>query len=70
MKEKILLIEDEVPIADSVAYSLQNEGFEVQCAYDGLSGLSVYRSFYPERIIRDLMLTKLYGLDLCPMLRR
>jgi len=70
VKEKILLIEDEVPIADSVAYSLQNEGFEVQCAYDGLSGLSAYRSFYPDLIILDLMLPKLNGLDFCRTLRR
>lgn len=70
VKEKILLIEDEVPIADSVAYSLQNEGFEVQIAYDGLSGLSAYRAFYPDMIILDLMLPKLNGLDFCRLLRR
>jgi len=70
VKEKILLIEDEVPIADSVAYSLQNEGFEVRCEYDGLAGLSAYRAFYPDLIILDLMLPKLNGLDFCRLLRR
>lgn len=70
MKHRILLIEDEVPIADSVAYALEQEGFEVQCAYDGLAGLSAFRSFYPDLIILDLMLPKLNGLDLCRTVRR
>lgn len=70
MKEKILLIEDEVAIADSVAYSLRNEGFEVHTAYDGVAGLSAYRSFYPDLIVLDLMLPKLSGLDLCRLLRK
>ncbi|MDH7602558.1 MAG: response regulator transcription factor [Armatimonadota bacterium] len=70
MKHRILLIEDEVPIADSVAYALEQEGFEVQCAYDGLSGLSAVRSFYPDLIILDLMLPKLNGLDLCRTVRK
>ena len=70
MKEKILLIEDEVAIADAVAYSLQSEGFDVQIAHDGLSGLSMFRAFYPDLILLDLMLPKLNGLDFCRLLRR
>ena len=70
MTEKILLIEDESVIADSVAYSLKSEGFEVEIALDGLSGLSLYRSFAPDLIILDLMLPKLDGLDLCRIVRR
>jgi two-component system response regulator RegX3 len=70
VKHRILLIEDEVPIADSVAYALEQEGFEVQCAYDGLSGLSSFRSFYPDLIVLDLMLPKLNGLDLCRTIRK
>ena len=70
MREKILLIEDEAGIADSVAYSMTSEGFEVQVAYDGLSGLSMYRGFGPDLIVLDLMLPKLNGLDLCRIVRR
>lgn len=69
-KHRILLVEDESAIADSVAYSLRNEGFEVEVAYDGLAGLSAYRSFSPELIILDLMLPKLSGLDLCRTIRK
>jgi DNA-binding response OmpR family regulator len=67
---KILLVEDEAPIADSVAYSLKNEGFEVVVAPDGLAALSLYRSFGPDLIILDLMLPKLGGLDFCRMVRK
>lgn len=70
LRHKILLIEDEAPIADSIAYSLRNEGFEVQIAGDGLSGLSLFRSYCPEMIILDLMLPKLNGLDLCRTIRK
>lgn len=70
MGERILLVEDEAAIADSVAYSMRNEGFEVEVAADGLSALSLYRSFHPDLIILDLMLPKLNGLDLCRAIRK
>lgn len=70
MSYKILLIEDEAPIADSVAYSLKNEDFEVEIASDGLSALSAFRVFAPDLIILDLMLPKLGGLDFCRMVRK
>lgn len=70
MSYKILLVEDEAAIADSVAYSLKSEGFEVETAADGLAGLSKYRSFAPDLIVLDLMLPKLSGLDLCRTVRK
>jgi len=70
MPDKILLIEDEAAIADSVSYSLQNEGFEVETAADGITGLAAARSSFPDLIILDLMLPMLSGLDVCRILRR
>lgn len=70
MSEKILLVEDEAAIAESVAYSLANDGFQVEIAPDGLAGLSALRSFGPDLIILDLMLPKLSGLDLCRIVRK
>lgn len=70
LNHKILMIEDEAPIAESVAYSLRNEGFEVEIAQDGLAGLSMMRVFAPDLIILDLMLPKLDGLDFCRIVRK
>lgn len=70
MTQKVLLIEDEAAIADSVGYSLENEGFEVIAAQDGVTGLSAARNTYPDLIILDLMLPRLSGLDLCRAIRK
>lgn len=70
MGERILLIEDEASIAESVAYSLRSEGFRVEIACDGLAGLSSLRAFSPDLVILDLMLPKLNGLDLCRTVRK
>ncbi|MDO8683753.1 MAG: response regulator transcription factor [Armatimonadota bacterium] len=70
MPEKILLVEDEVAISDSVRYSLEKEGFEVITAYDGVDGLTSAREQLPDLIILDLMLPRLSGLEVCRSLRR
>ncbi|HOM70963.1 MAG TPA: response regulator transcription factor [Armatimonadota bacterium] len=70
MSQKVLLIEDDAAIADSISYSLTNEGFEVFTADDGVTGLAAARNSYPDIIILDLMLPKLSGLDLCRTLRK
>ena len=70
MSEKILLIEDEDAIAESVAYSLRAESFQVEIAEDGLVGISKFRSFSPDLVVLDLMLPKLSGLDFCRIVRK
>lgn len=70
MSQKILLVEDEAAIADSVAYSLKIDGFEVETASDGLAGLSIFQSMSPDLVILDLMLPKLNGLDFCRIVRK
>jgi two-component system alkaline phosphatase synthesis response regulator PhoP len=69
MPDKILLIEDESAISDSVSYSLENEGFEVLTAADGVAGLAAARSSSPDLIILDLMLPILAGLEVCRRIR-
>ncbi len=70
MAQRILVIEDEKPIADAVAYSLKREGYAVSVARDGESGLSLARTEKPDLIILDLMLPGMDGLAVCRSVRR
>jgi DNA-binding response OmpR family regulator len=68
--QKILIVEDEATVRDTLALNLRSEGFEVFTAADGLTGLALAREQAPDLIILDLMLPELDGLSLCRMLRR
>jgi len=70
MARKILIVEDERPILDSVQYALEKEGFEVLRAADGETGLSEARTQRPDLIILDLMLPGIDGMEVCRILRR
>ncbi len=67
---RVLVIEDEAGLANSVRYSLETEGFEVQSASTGLSGLEAARTGSPDLILLDLMLPEMSGLDVCRQVRR
>jgi len=68
---RILLIEDERPIAQSIAYTLKREGFDVTIATDGAEGLRLALSTpSPALIILDLMLPSVGGLEICRTLRQ
>src|SRR3990172_988037 len=67
---KILIVEDEVTVRDTLALNLRTEAFEVLTAEDGVTGLKLAREQSPDLIILDLMLPELDGLSLCRMLRR
>lgn len=60
--QTILVIEDEVDIADLVAFNLRRNDFEVVIEYDGLSGLALARELLPDLIVLDLMMPGLDGI--------
>lgn len=66
---KVLIIEDEKRLADTLAYNLKREGYLVVLAYDGASGLSCARKEQPDLVILDLMLPVLPGMQVCRSLR-
>jgi two-component system, OmpR family, response regulator RegX3 len=66
---RILVVEDEASLADSVRYNLEREGFSVSVASDGRSGLERFRKESPALVILDLMLPELSGLDVCRAIR-
>ncbi|MCI9437389.1 MAG: response regulator transcription factor [Lachnospiraceae bacterium] len=66
--KKILIIEDEKPIADILKYSLEKEGFQVQCAYTGSEGFSCACREPFSLVLLDWMLPDISGVDVCRML--
>jgi DNA-binding response OmpR family regulator len=65
VQRRIAVIEDEATIAASVAARLRAEGYEVETAVDGFSGVELCRRFRPDLVILDLMLPGLDGLEVC-----
>jgi DNA-binding response OmpR family regulator len=66
----ILVVEDEPPIAEAVASRLRSEGFTVELAFDGPSGVSRCAQLAPDLVVLDLMLPGLDGLDVCREIQR
>ncbi|MDP9494674.1 MAG: response regulator transcription factor [Actinomycetota bacterium] len=66
---RILLVEDEPGLADSVRYALDSEGFDVFVADSGISGLESARVNQPDLVLLDLMLPGMSGLDVCRQIR-
>ncbi len=66
---RILVVEDEAGLADSVRYSLESEGFEITIAATGVQGLESARAGGIDLVILDLMLPEMSGLDVCRQIR-
>jgi DNA-binding response OmpR family regulator len=70
MTARILVVDDEPPIVEMLAYNLRRANYEVVVAADGEEALVVARQEQPDLIILDLMLPQLDGLEVCRSLRR
>lgn len=66
---RILVVEDERPIAEFVQRGLEAEGYSVSCAYDGEEGLALARTGDYALIILDVLLPKLSGLEVIKTIR-
>lgn len=69
MKQKILIIEDEISIRELVKFNLSKEGYTVIETDDGISGVNAAKNKMPDLILLDLMLPGMDGLDVCRMLK-
>jgi len=70
MDKKILVVDDEKPIADILQFNLKKEGFEVVCAYDGNEALDKVEEIKPDLIILDIMLPQKDGIEVCREVRK
>ena len=69
MATKVLAVDDEKLIVKGIRFSLEQDGYEVSCAYDGEEALSMAKDGNYDIILLDLMLPKLSGLDVCQQIR-
>lgn len=70
MAERILVIEDESKIARFLELELKHEGYEVEIAYDGRSGLEKAEKGDMDIIVLDLMLPLMSGIEVCRRVRK
>lgn len=70
MPEKILIVEDEQTLQETLAYNLTRQGYEVETAGDGIKALEVARKAHPDLIILDIMLPGIDGFEVCRILRQ
>lgn len=70
MGSKILVVDDEAVLLETIAYNLEQAGYQVFTAADGASALEAARREKPDLLILDLMLPVIDGLEVCRQLRR
>jgi two-component system response regulator VicR len=70
MEKRILVVDDEKPIADILQFNLQKEGYEVICAYDGEEALQKVEEVMPDLILLDIMLPQKDGMEVCREVRK
>jgi two-component system phosphate regulon response regulator PhoB len=70
VRPKILVVDDEPDAVSLAEFNLQQAGFDVLSAGDGVEALSQARALIPDLILLDVMLPKMDGMELCKILRR
>ena len=66
---KILVVDDEKLLVKGIKFNLENEGYQVECAYDGAAAVELARAGGFDLIILDLMMPEIDGLEACMRIR-
>ena len=69
MAKRILVVDDEKLIVKGIRFSLEQEGMEVDCAYDGEEALEAVKNNEYDVVLLDVMLPKLNGFEVCQSVR-
>jgi len=70
MAEKILIVEDEPALQETLAYNLARQGYQVETVGDGQAALEKARQAEPDLIVLDIMLPILDGFEVCRIIRQ
>lgn len=69
MAKRVLVVDDEKLIVKGIRFSLEQDGMEVDCAYDGQEALDLATANHYDMILLDVMLPKLDGFEVCQSIR-
>lgn len=69
MANKVLVVDDEKLIVKGLKFSLEQDGMQVECAYDGEEALECARKNSYDMILLDIMLPKMDGMEVCQQIR-
>ena len=69
MTKKILIVDDEKDIVETLKFILESEGYDCVVAYDGEEALSLAKNENPDLIVLDVMLPKINGYKVCRLLK-
>ena len=69
MGKRVLVVDDEKLIVKGIRFSLEQDGMEVDCAYDGEEALEFAKSNPYDMILLDVMLPKMNGFEVCQQIR-
>ncbi len=69
MAKRVLVVDDEKLIVKGIRFSLEQDGMEVECAYDGEEALKLATEHSFDMILLDVMLPKLDGFMVCQQIR-
>lgn len=69
MVKKVLVVDDEKLIVKGIRFSLEQDGMEVDCAYDGEEAIEAARKKEYDVVLLDIMLPKLTGFEVCQQIR-
>ena len=69
MAKKVLVVDDEKLIVKGIRFSLEQDGMEVDCAYDGEEALNMVKEKEYDIVLLDVMLPKLSGFEVCQSIR-
>jgi DNA-binding response OmpR family regulator len=67
---KILVVDDEVVLLEAIVYNLEQSGYQVLTAADGISALEIVHQEIPDLVVLDIMLPRMDGLEVCRQLRK
>jgi DNA-binding response OmpR family regulator len=67
---RVLVVDDEATLVDTIRYNLRREGYDVHVASEGNEALKLARASSPDLVVLDLMLPGVDGLEVCRQLRR